>query len=105
MINNIEIWRGVYTAQIGYRQQRPEGVTGAHYPRKRLVREQPEPLTVPYAPNEIWFMDFMHDQLADGRSIRLFNVIDDYNREGLCTDVDFSSPALRVIHSLEPVIE
>ena len=47
-------------------------------PRKRLVREQPEPLAVPYAPNEIWSMDFMHDQLADGRSIGLFNVIDDY---------------------------
>src|SRR3546814_16857663 len=74
-------------------------------PRKRLVREQPEPLTVPYAPNEIWSMDFMHDQLADGRSIRLFNVIDDYNREGLCIDVDFSLPALRVIRSLEQVIE
>lgn len=74
-------------------------------PRKRLVREQPEPLVVPYAPNEIWSMDFMHDQLADGRSIRLFNVIDDYNREGLCIDVDFSLPALRVIRSLEQIIE
>src|SRR5690606_30640368 len=49
--------------------------------------------------------DFMHDQLTDGRSIRLFNVIDDYNREGLCIDVDFSLPALRVIRSLEQVIE
>jgi len=28
-------------------------------PRKRLVREQPEPLAVPYAPNEVWSMDFM----------------------------------------------
>src|SRR5690606_28583054 len=55
--------------------------------------------------NEIWSMDFMHDQLADGRGIRLFNVIDDYNREGLCIDVDFSLPALRVIRSLEQVIE
>jgi len=26
-------------------------------------------------------MDFMHDQLSDGRSYRLFNVIDDYRRE------------------------
>lgn len=74
-------------------------------PRKRLVREQPEPLAVPYAPNEIWSMDFMHDPLADGRSIRLFNVIDDYNREGLCIDVDFSLPALRVIRSLEQIME
>lgn len=37
-------------------------------------------------------MDFMHDQLADGRSIRRFNVIDDYNPEGLGIEVDFSLP-------------
>ena len=74
-------------------------------PRKRLVREQPEPLTVPQALNECWSMDFMHDQLADGRSIRLFNVIDDFNREGLSIDVDFSLPSLRVIRSLDQVIE
>ena len=42
-------------------------------------------------------MDFMHDQLADGRSFRLFNVIDDFNREGLGIEVDFSLPAERVI--------
>ncbi len=40
-------------------------------PRKRLVREKPEPLTVPETCNEVWSMDFMHDQLEDGRSIRL----------------------------------
>jgi integrase len=28
--------------------------------------------------NQVWSMDFMHDQLEDGCSIRLFNVIDDY---------------------------
>jgi len=33
-------------------------------------------------------MDFMHDQFADGRSYRLFDVIDDYNREVLGIDVD-----------------
>jgi hypothetical protein len=27
-------------------------------------------------------MDFMHDQLADGKSIRLFNVSDDCKRVG-----------------------
>jgi len=34
-------------------------------PRKRLVREQPEPLAVPQALNESWSMDFMHDQLTN----------------------------------------
>ncbi|MGF7190471.1 putative transposase [Robbsia andropogonis] len=74
-------------------------------PRKRLVREQPEPFAVPTALNECWSMDFMHDQLSDGRSIRLFNVIDEFNREGLCIDVDFSLPALGVIRSLNQVSE
>lgn len=74
-------------------------------PSKRLVREQPAPLAVPDSLNESWSMYFMHDQLADGRSIRLFNVIDDYNREGLCIDVDFSLPSPRVIRALNQVIE
>ena len=30
-----------------------------------------------------WSMDFIHTQLAEVRSIRLFNLIDDFNREGL----------------------
>jgi putative transposase len=50
-------------------------------------------------------MDFMHDQLSDGRSIRLFNVIDDFNREGLEIDVDFSLPSERVIRTLDRIIE
>ena len=74
-------------------------------PKKHLVREKPEPLSVPEAINEVWSMDFMHDQLSDGRSYRLFNVIDDYNREGLGIEVDFSLPSERVIRSLEQIIE
>lgn len=74
-------------------------------PKKRLKREKPEPLTVPETINETWSMDFMHDQLADGRKYRLFNVIDDYNREGLGIEIDFSLPAERVIRSLEQIIE
>lgn len=74
-------------------------------PKRRLARERPEPLAVPDVINAVWSMDFMHDQLSDGRCIRLFNVIDDFNREGLCIDVDFSLPADRVIRSLEQIIE
>ena len=61
-------------------------------PRKRLVREKPEALTVPQAINQVWSMDFMHDQLEDGRTFRLFNVIDDFNREAIGMEVDFSLP-------------
>ena len=74
-------------------------------PNKRIKREQPEPLTVPSAQNESWSMDFMHDQLSDGRSYRVHNVIDDYNRESLDILVDFSLPAQRVLRGLDQLIE
>jgi putative transposase len=74
-------------------------------PRKRLVREVPQPLAVPARINEVWSMDFMHDALSDGRSFRLFNVLDDYNRQGLGIEVDLSLPSIRVIRSLEQIIE
>lgn len=73
-------------------------------PRKRLMRQTPEPLTVPTNVNQVWSMDFMHDQLADGRSIRVFNVIDDFNREALGIEVDFSLPSERVIRTLKQII-
>ncbi len=62
-------------------------------PRKRLVRDKPEPLTVSKTCNEVWSMDFMHEQLEDGRSIRPPNVIDHFNREALGIEVDFSPPS------------
>lgn len=74
-------------------------------PKKRLIREKPDALVVPQSINECWSMDFMHDQLENGRSYRLFNVIDDFNREGLAIEVDFSLPAERVIRALDQVIE
>ena len=42
-------------------------------------------------------MDFMHDRLEVGRAFRLLNVFDDFNREGLGIEVDYSLPAERVI--------
>jgi putative transposase len=74
-------------------------------PRKRLKRDKPEALAVPDAPNMTWSMDFMADRLGDGRQFRLLNVLDDFNREGLGIEVDFSLPAERVIRSLDRIIE
>ncbi len=47
--------------------------------RKSAVRRQvPER---PKRPNERWAMDFMHDTLADGRTLRVLTVLDVYSRE------------------------
>lgn len=74
-------------------------------PRRRLKRNAPEPLKEPTRPNQVWSMDFMHDQLADGRNYRLLNVIDDYRREALGIEADLSLPALRVIRALNQLLE
>ena len=74
-------------------------------PRKRIRRPYPGSLSVPTKPNQVWSMDFMHDQLAGGKSFRTFNVMDDYNREGLAIEVDLSLPSAQVIRALEQVIE
>ena len=74
-------------------------------PRRRIKRNKPDKLVVPNAINQMWSMDFMADKLRNGRSIRTFNVLDDYNREGLGIEVDFSLPAERVIRALNQIIE
>ena len=57
-------------------------------PRKRLKRDKPDALAVP--PNMTRSMDFLADQLGDGRPFRLLNGLDDCNREGLGIEVDVS---------------
>ena len=81
---------------------------GLNLPRrkkKRIAKRIKQPLAVLQVPDKLWSMDFMSDPLSDGRLLRTFNVIDDYNREGLTIDVDLSLPSERVIRSLEQVIE
>lgn len=72
--------------------------------KKRLPDRVKQPLTIPEAPNQIWSIDFMSDSLVDGRRFRLFNVLDDFNRESLAIEVDTSMPSLRVIRVLNRVI-
>lgn len=74
-------------------------------PKLRIKRARPDALSVPTAINQVWSMDFMSDALESGRKFRTFNVIDDYNREGLGIEVDFSLPSSRVVRSLNRIIQ
>lgn len=74
-------------------------------PKRRIKRDKPEVLYVPTSQNVVWSMDFMHDCLRNGKSFKTFNVIDDFNREGLGIEVDFSLPTTRVIRALDNIIE
>ena len=74
-------------------------------PKRRIKRPVPDVLKQPSHTNDIWSLDFMHDQMSDGQSYRLLNVIDDYKREGLAMEVDLSLPASRVIRTLNQLLE
>ncbi len=73
--------------------------------KKRLPERVKQALSVPDAPNQVWSIDFMSDTLVDGRRFRLFNVMDDFNRESLAIEVDTSLPSLRVIRVLEKLVK
>lgn len=73
--------------------------------KKRLPARTKNPLEAPMELNEVWSMDFMADVLSDGRKIRVFNVMDDCNREALAMDVGLNYPAIRVVETLSQLGE
>lgn len=52
-------------------------------------------------PNEVWAIDFEHDSTADGRQIRLANVVDEFTREALAMRVGRSCDADQLVEVLE----
>jgi len=73
-------------------------------PSKSLVRDKPEVLAVPLATNQVGSLDFMRHSLEDGRKFRLVNVIDDFNWEARCIELDFSLPSEQMVRSLMQII-
>lgn len=72
--------------------------------KKRLPARIQEPLDVPDQLNHSWSMDFVTDVLENKRRFRAFNVLDDYNREALHVEVDFSLTSNRIIWVLNHMI-
>lgn len=72
--------------------------------RKKLTRER-RPLCSPIAVNVRWSMDFVSDQLSNGRRFRVLNVVDDYSREMVGQLVDFSITGAQVARFLNQLAE
>lgn len=65
--------------------------------KRRLPKRERLPLYVPRLPDSVWSADFMSDALICGRRYRLFNVVDDFNREALHIEADTSINSERLI--------
>lgn len=76
--------------------------------RKRRGRKKATgtraPLLTVAAPNARWSVHFVHDQFAQGRRFRIFNVIDDVTKECLAAVVDTSISGRRVARELTALI-
>lgn len=61
--------------------------------RKQLLRPRLS-MELPASVNQRWSMDFVSDQLANGRRFRVLNVVDDFSREliGQLVAVSISGP-------------
>jgi putative transposase len=84
-----------------YRLYGEEGLRIRRRRRKRVATAPRERLVAPMRANQRWSMDFMSDELEDGRSLRLLNLVDDFTRECPAILVDRSLPAERVTEQLE----
>lgn len=83
-----------------YRIYREEGLQVRTKRRKKLLRPR-VPMLLPSAVNERWSIDFVSDQLANGRRFRIANVVDDYSRECVLQVVDFSISGQRLANELD----
>ncbi len=87
-----------------YRLYREEQLQVRTKRRKKLTRPR-VPMSVPNQVNERWSMDFVSDQLANGRRIRVLNVVDDFSRECVLQVVDFSLSGQRLVRELDWLAE
>ena len=71
--------------------------------RKRAIGTR-APMTLPQGPNQRWSLDFVADQLCDGRRFRVLVVVDDFTRECLALVVDTSLSGARVARELDGLI-
>src|SRR5690606_31460604 len=72
--------------------------------RKRAIGTR-APMVLPLMPNQRWSLDFVSDQLTDGRRFRIMTVVDDCTRECLALIADTSLSGVRVARELATLFE
>lgn len=70
-------------------------------PKRRVKAKLRGDRTTATAPNEIWAMDFVHDQLFDGKKIRVLTIVDTFTRLSPAIDIRRSYRGNNVVETLE----
>jgi putative transposase len=86
-----------------HRVYREAGLAIRRKKRKHCVREG-KPLVARTSANQEWALDFVHDAVECGRTIRVLSVVDAYTRECLALEVDTSFASRRVTRVLDAIV-
>jgi putative transposase len=86
------------------RLYREEGLTVRQRKSRKRATGRRAPILVEARPNARWSVDFVHDQLSNGRRFRILNVIDDVTKECLAAIADTSISGRRVARELDAII-
>ncbi len=72
-------------------------------PKRQVKAKLRDDRTEPVGPNDVWAMDFVHDQLATGKKLRVLTVVDTFSRYVPTLDVRFSYRGEDVVATLDRV--
>ena len=86
------------------RLYREEGLTVRKRKGRKRATGSRAPILVEALPNARWSVDFVHDQLSNGRRLRILNVIDDVTKECLAAVADTSISGRRVARELDTLL-
>ena len=87
-----------------FRLYREEGLAVRRRRGRKRATGTRAPMALPDGPNQRWSLDFVADQMTDGRRFRILTVIDNCTRECLALVADTSLSGARVVRELDAVI-
>ena len=87
-----------------YRLYREEGLSVRKRKSRRRAVGTRAPILIAAHANARWSVDFVHDQMANGRRFRVLNIVDDVTRECLGSIADTSISGARVARELTAIM-
>jgi len=87
-----------------YRIYREEGLQVLKRKKRKTNKWRGQKPEQADALNHRWSMDFVSDQLADGRKLRMLTIVDDFSRQCLAIEADTSLSGWRVARVLDKLV-